>query len=444
MGRLAARLIKYYISIIISVILICFAASSIFLSLIYTKMEYASLKNAADELYNSIKSNDSKFDISDNYQISSAFLIKNDSVQSLTSSKMGMMQFMKNMDFSKLEEKGKYKNPMNEEFLYYKYSTDMGDIVVLQNNKFSSSFLSATYVILLLIFFVAVIISVPAAAYAGKKITKPILDLQKAATDITNGHFDVDIHVTTKDEIEDLSRSIKHMAETLKRKDIFQRNFAANVSHDFKTPLSIIRNYSEAVYDDMVDETDKKNYLKEIICEVDRLNILVMDILQLSKLQGGVNMLKKQYFSLSQFLFDFENVFNFLARNKGMELSITSPDIEVYGDTKYLHRAVYNFIDNAIKFGDENTKIEVNACIVNEGVKVSVINCGKGIDAGMIGDIWDRYYKSSKSGGAGLGLAICSEILKLHGFKYGVISVPSGKTEFYYIIPEKMIKDEKR
>jgi signal transduction histidine kinase len=148
-----------------------------------------------------------------------------------------------------------------------------------------------------------------------------------------------------------------------------------------------------------------------------------------------VNILEKQYFNLSEFLLGFQNTFKLLAYNKGMKLSVTSVDIEVYGDAKYLYRVMYNFIDNAIKFGNENTEVEVNAYLIDEGVRVSVKNYGKGIDADMISDIWDRYYKSSKSGGMGLGLAICSEILKLHDFKYGVMSSSGDETEFYYIIP---------
>lgn len=440
MGKLTKRLIKYYISIITAVILICFIASSIFLSLIYTNMEYKSLKNAAHELYNSIKNGNTNFDISNNYQVSSAFLVKDGSPRALTSSRMGMMQFIRNMDFSSLQEKGKFKNPMNEEFLYYKYSTDEGDIIVLQNNKFSTTFLKTTYLILLLIFILAIVISIPVVAYIGKRLTKPILKLQKAALDITNGHFNIDVNVSTKDEIEELSTSIRHMSATLERKNTLQREFIANVSHDFKTPLSVIRNCSEAIYDNMVNEVEQKDYLKEIIEEVDRLNLLVMDILQLSKLQGGMKILEKKYFNLSEFLLSFENTFKIFAVNKGIQLSVTAPDIEIYGDDKYLYRVVYNFIDNAIKFSNENATVEVIASILNDGVKVSVKNFGEGIDKSIINEIWDRYYKSSQSGGMGLGLAISSEILRLHDYKYGVVSTPVAETEFYFIVPKSMVR----
>jgi signal transduction histidine kinase len=403
-------------------------------------MEYTSLENAAHELYKVINSENGNIELSNDYQFSSAFLLKDGIASPLTSSRMGMMQFVKNMDFTILKEKGKYKNPMNEEFLYCKYTTEIGDIIVLKNNKFSTTFLNTTYMILLIIFLLAIIISIPVVTRIGKKLTKPILKLQRAALDITNSHFDIDVNVSTKDEIEDLSNSIKHMALTLERKNTLQRDFIANVSHDFKTPLSIIRNYSEAIYDDMVNESDKKSYLKEIIQEVDRLNLLVMDILHLSKLQGGMNILERKYFDLSEFLLSFENTFKFFASNKGVDLSITAPKIEINGDAKYLYRVVYNFIDNAIKFANENTKVEINAYLINEGVKVSIKNFGKVIDASIINNIWDRYYKSNESGGMGLGLPICSEILKLHEFQYGVISNQVGETEFYYIIPKNMLR----
>lgn len=440
MGKLTRRLIKYYIFIITVVILICFIASSLFLSLVYTKMEYTSLNNAAHEFYNYVKAGSNNIDITNNYQISSAFLVKDGSVQPLTSSRMGIMQFVKNMDFSSLQEKGKYKNPMNEEFLYYRYSTDVGDIVVLQNNKFSAAFLKTTYLILLLIFILAIFISIPVVAFVGKRLTKPILKLQKAASDIANGDYKIDIDVKTDDEIEELSSSIKYMADTLERKNTLQREFIANVSHDFKTPLSIIRNYSEAIYDDILDEVQQKDYAKEIISEVDRLNLLVIDILQLSKLQGGMNLLEKDYFNLCEFLSSFENAFKIFAENKGIELSISALNVYIYGDEKYLYRVIYNFIDNAIKFSNEDSTVRVVASLSEDGIKVSIKNFGEGIDEKSVKDIWNRYYKSSESGGMGLGLAISSEILKLHDFKYGVVSTPGAETEFYFIVPKSMIR----
>jgi signal transduction histidine kinase len=215
-----------------------------------------------------------------------------------------------------------------------------------------------------------------------------------------------------------------------------QRDFIANVSHDFKTPLSVIRNYSEAIYDDIIEEKSKKEYLKEIIREVDRLNILVMDILELSKFQGKNQILNKEYFNLNEFLLDFKRTFKIPLQIKNVKLNITVMDSNFYilADSVYLHRVIYNFIDNAIKFSKSEGVIQLEAIKIKEGIKVLVRDHGVGIESKYMDDIWQRYYKTNNSGGMGLGLAISSEILKLHNFRYGVFSDLGKNTEFYFII----------
>lgn len=438
MGKLTLRLIKYFSGIIVLVVIFCFLTSSIFLSYFYVNMQYSELKAASNKIYEAIKSGDQYSDVVSEYQISSAILVKNREITTLSSSKMGMMSVMKNTNFEDLKEKGKYTSPMNQDFLYYKNSTDIGDIIILQNNKFSGEYMKSTYIILSIIFLVALIISIPVVSVLGKRITRPIIKLQKAALDITQGNFDIDVEANTKDEIEELSNSLKIMADSIEKKNVMQRDFIANVSHDFKTPLSVIRNYSEAIYDDILGEKDKKEYLKEIIKEVDRLNLLVMDILQLSKLQGGIDILKKENFNLTEFLQDFENSFRIHLQTKNLSLKIKllDSDIDIYADSNYLYRVIYNFIDNAIKFSHEGGEIALSATKEEQGIRISVKDYGEGIDEKYTANIWERYYKSQKSGGMGLGLAICSEILKLHNFEYGVLSEKGKYTEFYFTIPK--------
>lgn len=439
MGKLTLRLIKYFIGIISFVSIVCFTASSIFLSTIYTNMQYLNMKEASDIVYENLKAGKEYSDVLSEYQITNAFLSKEGKINSIMPNKMGNMFMMRNNNFSNLSEKGKYKNGMNEEFLYYKKSTDIGDIILLRNNRFSVEYMNSAYIILAVIFISAVIISVPIVSALGKKLTRPILKLQKAAMDITKGNFNIDVDVDTKDEIQELSNNIKDMADTIEKKTVMQRDFIANVSHDFKTPLSVIRNYSEAIYDDILEEEDKKQYLKEIIHEVDRLNVLVMDILQLSKLQGGkVDILKKEQFNISDFLFDFKNTFKVQLQNKNITFNMQVKDSssDILADRNYLYRVVYNFIDNAIKFSNENGVIQLCAEERDTSIRVSVKDNGIGIDKNYIEDIWDRYYKNKESGGMGIGLAICSEILKLHNFEYGVVSEKGEMTEFYFIAPK--------
>lgn len=441
MGKLTLRLIKYFISIISFVSIVCFLSSSIFLSFIYINMQYSELKNASDKIYEAMKAGTEYSDIMSEYQISNGVLLKDGKITLLTSSKVTntLMPIIRKSNLNKLSTKGKIKNAKDEEFLYYKNSTDIGDIILVKNNRFSIQYMRYTYIILSLIFLVALIISIPIVSMLGKRLTRPIIKLQKASLDITKGNFDIDADVDTNDEIQDLSNSLKFMANAIEQKNVMQRDFIANVSHDFKTPLSVIRNYAEAIYDDILDEQYKKEYLKEIIHEVDRLNILVMDILQLSKLQGGRDILKKEYFNLSDFLLDFKNAFRIQLQNKNISFNIQAQDskIDILADRNYLYRVIYNFIDNAIKFSQEEGLIELSAIETKEEIKISVRDNGVGIDEKYMDDIWQRYYKNKDSGGMGIGLAICSEILKLHGFQYGVISKPNEITEFFFLIPKK-------
>ncbi|WP_238881823.1 HAMP domain-containing sensor histidine kinase [Clostridium sp. YIM B02551] len=439
MGKLTLRLIKYFIGMIVLVIIFCFLSSSIFLSYFYVNMQYSELKTASDKIYEALKSGTQYSDIISEYQVSSAILVKDGEITTLSASKMGMMSVIKNTSIEALKEKGKYKNQMNQEFLYYKNNTDLGDIIILQNNKFSAEYMRSTYIILSIIFLVALIISIPLVSMIGKRITRPIIKLQKASLDITQGNFDIDVDVDTNDEIQELSNSLKIMADSIETKNVMQRDFIANVSHDFKTPLSVIRNYSEAIYDDILEEEDKKKYLEDIIKEVDRLNLLVIAILQLSKLQGGTDILKKENFNLNEFLLDFQNSLRIQLENKNLTLKINllNKDEDIFADSNYLYRVIYNFIDNAIKFSNDGEFIELSAIDEEQGIRISVKDNGEGIDEKYVEGIWERYYKSKKSGGMGLGLAICSEILKLHNFEYGVISKDGKGAEFYFIVPFK-------
>ena len=417
--------------IIALIIAICLIASSIFLSKFYLKQQYDSLQTSADDMYNSLKTNEL---ISDKNV--TAILIQDNNIVPLTQGKMGMMPFLHSVSDNSFKTKGIFKNAMDAEFLYFKLQTDIGDIIVFQNNKYSSDYLKIVYIILFFIFIASMLLSIPLISYVGKKFTKPILKLEKVAASISKGNFDVDCGVKTNDEIETLSESLNQMAIDLKKKYQLQRDFVANVSHDFKTPLSVIRSYSEAIYDGLVDENGLEKYSGEIIKEVDRLNTLVMDLLQLSKLQDGGYSLNKQSINLSDFIDECVNHFNPIILDKNISIDSSTDALEVYADKKYLQRVLYNFIDNAVKFSPKDSKIEVFTTEASDYIKLSIKDYGIGIESPLLEDIWDKYYKNSQSGGMGLGLPICREILKMHGFEYGVNSSAENGTEFYFLMPK--------
>ncbi len=443
MGKITKRLIKYFTGIICVVGLTCIILSSIFLSFIYTNIQYREMREASEKLYRAADDSAQYSGIISDYQLSNAFIVTDGNVTSLTgmgggSMGMNMSGYMLNLDFDNLGERGKFETLRGAEFLYYRYSAGSGDIVVLQNNRFSSVYMRYTYLILGAIFLFAILLSIPVSAYLGKKITEPVIELQKASMEIKNGNFDVDVEVKTGDEIQDLSESLKAMADSLEQKFILQRDFIANVSHDFKTPLSVIRNYSEAIYDGLADEKARKKYSGVIISEVDRLNSLVIELMELSKIQSGKSVIKKERFSLNDFLKSFGTAFEMQLSQKKAKLAINplEKDALILADAEYLHRVVYNFLDNAVKYSGDRGEISLNAVRAEVGIKVSVRDSGPGIDPAFLEHIWERYYKGARSGGMGLGLAISSELLKLHGFRYGVESKLGEGSEFYFIIPE--------
>lgn len=442
MGKITKRLIKYFTGIICVVGLACIILSSIFLSFIYTNIQYREMREASEKLYRAADDTAQYNAIISDYQLSNVFIVMDGKVTSLMgmgggNMGMNMSGYMLNLDFDNLAEKGKFETLRGAEFLYYRYATDSGSIVVLQNNRFSSVYMRYTYFILTAIFLFALLLSIPVTAYLGKKITEPVIELQKASMEIKNGNFDVDVEVKTGDEIQDLSESLKAMADSLEQKLILQRDFIANVSHDFKTPLSVIRNYSEAIYDGLADEKARKKYSGVIISEVDRLNSLVIQLMELSKIQSGKAVIKKDRFSLNDFLQSFGTAFEMQLSQKKARLGINplEKDALIMADAEYLHRVVYNFLDNAVKYSGDQAEISLNAVRSAVGIKVSVRDSGPGIDPAFLEHIWERYYKGARSGGMGLGLAISSELLKLHGFSYGVESRLGEGSEFYFIIP---------
>jgi signal transduction histidine kinase len=435
MDKITIKLTKYFMLIIALIVAISLLVSSIFLSGFYRKQQYDSLQISAEEVYSSISKNQPVSDTS-----VSAILIKGDNIVPLTHGKMGMMPFLRSINENNFKTKGIFENGMGAEFLYYKLTTDLGDIIVFQNNKYSSDYLNVVYIILFLIFILSVVISVPLISYVGRKFTKPVLKLQKVAAAISKGDFDVDCTVNTNDEIETLSKSLSQMASDLKKKYQLQKDFVANVSHDFKTPLSVIRSYSEAVSDGLVDEQCTRQYADEIIKEVDRLNSMVMDLLQLSKLQDGAYSLSMQFINLPDLIHECVNQFKPIVNKKNIAVNVSISPVEIYADRKYLSRVIYNFIDNAVKFSQENSKIELYTSNINDSLKLSVKDYGVGIEHHLLDDIWDKYYKNAQSGGMGLGLPICKEVLKLHSFKYGVQSSLEACTEFYFVVPKDMIR----
>ncbi|MEW9094555.1 MAG: HAMP domain-containing sensor histidine kinase [Clostridiaceae bacterium] len=432
MEKITKKLIKGFLLIMALVAILSFLTSSIFLSRFHIENQYDQLKSKIGNVCNAIMEGTPYENID-----ATGIIITKDSAYSIGKNRMAVMGFLHSKDINSIGEKGTFKHHMGEEYLYYRMDTGIGTIILFENMKATIDYIKVINIVLSLVFLMALIVCIPFILIWGKKFTGPILKLQKSSYDISNGNFKTDMVVKTGDEIEELSLCLKNMAIKLEEKYSMQRDFIANVSHDFKTPLSIIRNYSEAIKDGLVDLKSAQKYSKDIIDEVDKLNNLVMDILQLSKFQEGKVKLNKSKFNIYEFSNSLINKFKYKAQEKNIFIDLvfdTSKDTLICGDKIALERVLYNFMDNAIKFSPDSSKIELCIKYINNGIMVSVKDMGLGIEENMIHEIWNRYHKHSQSGGMGLGLPICSEILKLHNFDYGVNSKLGSGSEFYFII----------
>lgn len=289
---------------------------------------------------------------------------------------------------------------------------------------------------LLYITIIILIIAVLIAIKISKKISTPIENITNKSKLISKGKYDIDFTSGTDiEEIEELEKTLNNASKELSKTDSLRRELLANVSHDLKTPLTLIRANAEMVKDLTHSNKEKRDKnLNTIIDEVDRLNLLVEDILDLSKLQTNEMKLNFEYFNLNELIINIINKFSVLDE---YEIKYEGFDVTICADKKQIEQVVYNLINNAINYTGEDKKVYVRFIKSYDEIKVEIEDTGKGIEKQDLEYIWDRYYKVDKkykrvTYGTGLGLSIVKSILTNHGFKYGIESKKNSGTKFYF------------
>ena len=323
----------------------------------------------------------------------------------------------------------------SDNYLYINYSTE------LSNNAFSMME-KELIVIAVVVVFVALIIS----ALLSMELTRPIARFTRAARRMAKGDFTVDFKGEyTYAEMDALAETLDYAKEEIGKSDQLQKEVLANVTHDLKTPLTMIKAYASMIQEISGDNPDKRaKHTQVIIDESDRLTALVNDILNLSKIRSGMDSLKLQEFNLSEFIHTVLERFDYLTETKGYTL-VRDIDDELYteADMEKLEQVVYNLVGNAVNYTGEDKKITVSLKKAEGGkIRFSVTDTGKGIPPDEIDTIWDRYYRSTETHkrpikGTGLGLSIVKTILVKHGFEYGVESEVGKGSTFYVLFPEK-------
>lgn len=297
-------------------------------------------------------------------------------------------------------------------------------------------------VITILLIFFAFIVSL----FVSKRIARPIDRITVSAESLAKGNFNTRFDGRGYLEVKQLADALTYAEKELSRVDTMQRDLIANVSHDLRTPLTMLKAYAEMIRDLSGDNPIKRNeHLEIIINETDRLSLMVNDILDLSKLESGRQKLEPSEFEISSKLSEIIDRFKGISEKMGYNVNFT-PDEEqiVYCDVVKIEQVIYNLINNAINYTGKDKQVFVRQINRPDGIVIEVEDTGDGIEPDKIKLIFDKYYRSENHKrevvGTGLGLSIVKAVLKLHNYDYGVRSIVGKGSVFWFKIDIKDVK----
>ena len=293
---------------------------------------------------------------------------------------------------------------------------------------------SMLLMISVLILFIAIVIGL----LISHHITKPITKITHGAAELAKGNYNLTFEESAYKEIDDLAITLNNASNELSKVDQLKNDLIANISHDLRTPLTLISGYAEMMRD-LPDETTPEN-LQIIIDEADRMKNLVNDVLDISRIQSGTNQFDMQDFPLTNCIESELTRYNKLRDKDGYNISFEyNAMVTVHGDCTCLMRAIYNLVNNAVTHAGADKKITVLQTVdtKHKKVRISVIDHGEGIDADKLEMIWERYYKVDQTHkraqiGTGLGLSIVKNIVAAHNGTYGVTSEKGSGSTFYF------------
>lgn len=298
--------------------------------------------------------------------------------------------------------------------------------------------LNITYYTLAVIFLLSTIIMIAFTIM----VYIPIRKITAAATEYAQGNLKYELDIRKEDEIGYLANTLNYMSSELSKSEEYQKKFIANISHDFRSPLTSIKGYVQAIIDGTIPLEMQEKYLNIILFETERLSKLTTSLLTLNDFNTKGGMLEITSFDINGVIKKTASTFEGTCKSKkiSIELILTGQRLFVSADMSKIQQVLYNLIDNAIKFSHNNSIITVETTEKNGKVFVSVKDTGIGIPKDSLKKIWDRFYKSDLSRGkdkkgTGLGLAIVKEIIQAHGENINVISTEGVGSEFIFTLP---------
>ncbi len=274
-------------------------------------------------------------------------------------------------------------------------------------------------------------------------LVNPLTEMTKKAHLLAEGDFDVDFHGNDYgQELVELADSLNFARDELSKTDRMQKELIANVSHDFKTPLTMIKGYASMIIEISGENPEKRNkHAKIIVDEADRLASLVNDVLDLSKIRSGMTRLETEEVNMSEYLYEVLDRFAYVKDTQGYRFEVDAEEgLTTLADRTKIGQVLYNLIGNAVNYTGEDKVVYVSLRREGDTFRFAVRDTGVGIKPEEISGIWDRYYRSSEMHkrpvqGTGLGLSIVRTILERHGFRFGVDSEVGKGSTFYVIFP---------
>lgn len=290
-----------------------------------------------------------------------------------------------------------------------------------------------------IVFTILLLCSLLILALFSHSVYQPLKKITAGANEYAAGNLDYNIPVTTNDEMGYLADTLNYMSGELSKSGEYQHKFVANVSHDFRSPLTSIKGYVQAMTDGTIPPELHGKYLSIILFETERLTDLTKDLLTLNEFDTKELLLHKTEFDIQEMIKNTAASFEGACTNKRISIELLLlPDVQlVYADRRKIQQVLYNLMDNAIKFSENESTVTVEVTGRSEKVFISVKDSGLGIPRKELNKIWERFYKSDLSRGkdkkgTGLGLAIVKEAIQAHDEHINVISTEGVGTEFIF------------
>ncbi len=323
----------------------------------------------------------------------------------------------------------------------------IGVIIVTVSGKDITGFTDMILRIFILSAVASLALSILAISIFSYNMVKPLKQMARAAKQFGKGDFTVRVNVTTNDEMGELAVAFNNMADSLASSETIRKSFIANVSHELKTPMTTIAGFIDGILDGTIAPEKHNYYLRIVSDEIKRLSRLVHSMLNLSRIDNGELKINYNRFDLLTTLVTIVITYEQELDKRNIEvrgLDSISPKF-IYGDKDLIHQAVYNLIENAVKFTNEGGYIEFNITENSNQTLFTIKNSGQGIKKEELSLVFDRFYKTDKSRsmdkkGLGLGLYLVKSIIHLHGGEIKADSVYGEYTIFGFSIPKKQDK----